>query len=214
MPVSKKYKRWWTHTHIHPCQGGPARRVTWTLCVKHGVWRAASLIAPGEAEMMDKVCRWEWTLQAQGHRRSTPIPPLPSVSTGWAPTHNHARGRTHQDHLQQHSPHFSSEAGRSERHTGKLSILQFNPFLLSSNDSYIHTNSRIDHHSEFSVHLRGAKHAFFISNSGRGKRNVCRVPSPPSWVISFRKYTNKVKASHIETDTSFKWKYLVMISLV
>lgn len=64
-------------------------------------WRAASVMVPSEAEMMDKVCHWEWTPRAWGHRRSTALPPLPSVSTGWAQTHDRAWGSTLQDQLQQ-----------------------------------------------------------------------------------------------------------------
>lgn len=85
----------WTHVNahwhacVHPCQGGLNQRVTWT----HG--KAASIMAPGEAEMMDMVCRWEWTPRAWGHCWSTALPPLPSVSTGWAQTHDRGLGQTH-----------------------------------------------------------------------------------------------------------------------
>lgn len=124
--LSKKFKH--SLNHVNPSQHThtgmyvftPAK-VDW-ISESHGLttqcWRAASLMAPGEAEMMDMVCRWEWTLRAWGHRRSTALPPLPSVSTGWAQTHDRAWGNTLQDHLQQHTPHFWGQGGGiSARHT-------------------------------------------------------------------------------------------------
>lgn len=130
------------HQHTLACMCSPLPR--WTGSASHmdstQCWRADSIMAPGEARMMDMVCRWEWTLRAWGHRRSTALPPLPSVSTGWAQTRNPAWGCTLQDHLQ-HTPHFWGKEGRSARHriAAHLHILQFN-------DCYCHTCShRIVH---------------------------------------------------------------------
>ena len=87
-----------TQTHIGMYVFTPAK-VDW-ISEAHGLcmcttqcWRAASIMAPSEAEMMDMVCRWEWAPRAWGHCGSTALDPLPSVSTGWAQTHDRGLGQ-------------------------------------------------------------------------------------------------------------------------
>jgi len=156
---------------------GPSSHMDYTcvaLC-----WRAVSVIAPGVVEMMDMICRSEWTLQAWGQCGSLPLSLLPSVSTGWAQNHDRVWGTTPQDHRKGHTSLQGqggevSKPGISCRE--ELSVYHvFNLLLLSLNEWCCCTRGN------WKIHLRN-----FVSLSSvggdtwfyMGNNNIMKIIKP------------------------------------